>query len=54
LEKKKPGDGDDYRIFMALSNEVGQTSRGEPILKRDAEGNQVIKNGATVLGEDLS
>ena len=44
----------DYRIFMAISNKVGQTSRGEAILKRDTEGNPVIKNGQHVLDEDLS
>lgn len=44
----------DYRIFMAISNKVGQTSRGEAILKKDAEGNPIIRNGQHVLDEDLS
>lgn len=44
----------DYRIFMAISNKVGQTSRGEAIFKKDAEGNPIIKNGQHVLDEDLS
>lgn len=44
----------DYRIFMAISNKVGQTSRGETIFKKDAEGNPVIKNGHHILDEDLS
>ncbi|OQB20418.1 MAG: putative type I restriction enzymeP M protein [Firmicutes bacterium ADurb.Bin182] len=44
----------DYRIFMAISNKVGQTSRGETIFKKDAEGNPVIKNGQHLLDEDLS
>jgi type I restriction enzyme M protein len=44
----------DYRIFMAISNKVGQTSRGEPILKKDTEGNPLIINGQHVLDEDLS
>lgn len=44
----------DYRIFMAISNKVGQTSRGEAIFKKDAEGNPVVKNGQHVLDEDLS
>ena len=35
----------DYRIFMAISNKVGQTSRGETIFKKDSEGNPIIKNG---------
>lgn len=44
----------DYRIFMAISNKVGQTSRGEAIFKRDAEGNPLIVHGQHVLDEDLS
>lgn len=44
----------DYRIFLAISNKVGQTSRGEAIFKRDAEGNPVIRNGSYVLDEDLT
>ena len=39
---------------MAISNKVGQTSRGETIFKKDAEGNPIIKNGVHVLDEDLS
>lgn len=44
----------DYRIFMAISNKVGQTSRGESIFKKDAEGNPIIRNGQHILDEDLS
>lgn len=44
----------DYRIFMAISNKVGQTSRGEAIFKKDAEGSPVIRNGQHILDEDLS
>lgn len=44
----------DYRIFMAISNKIGQTSRGEAIFKKDAEGNPVIRNGQHILDEDLS
>ncbi|MFH1081690.1 MAG: restriction endonuclease subunit S, partial [Pseudomonadota bacterium] len=44
----------DYRIFMAVSNKVGQTSRGEPNFKRDIEGKPLIRNNAFVLDEDLS
>ena len=44
----------DYRIFMAISNKVGQTSRGETIFKKDSEGNPIIKNGQHQLDEDLS
>ena len=44
----------DYRIFMAISNKIGQTSRGETIFKKDSEGNPVIRNGQHQLDEDLS
>lgn len=44
----------DYRIFMAISNKVGQTSRGEAIFKKDSDGSPVIKNGQHILDEDLS
>lgn len=53
LEKKRPGEDDSYRIFMALSNKIGQTSRGEPIYLRDDEGNQVFSNNQPVLDHDL-
>ena len=39
---------------MAISNKVGQTSRGEAILRKDSEGNPIIHNGQHVLDEDLS
>ncbi|MDD6250150.1 MAG: N-6 DNA methylase [Bacillales bacterium] len=44
----------DYCIFMAISNKVGQTSRGEAIFKKDSEGNPIIRNGQHILDEDLS
>lgn len=54
VQKKKSTDTDgDYPIFMAISNKVGQTSRGEPIFKKDAEGNPIIRNNGFVLEEDL-
>ena len=43
-----------YRIFMAISNKIGQTSRGEAIFKKDFEGKPIIRNGQHVLDEDLS
>ncbi|MEZ8996416.1 N-6 DNA methylase [Vibrio sp. 10N.222.54.A1] len=44
----------DYKVFMAISNKVGQTSRGEPIFKRDAEGKPAIQNGSYVIDQDLT
>jgi type I restriction enzyme M protein len=43
-----------YKIFMAISNKVGQTSRGEAIIKKDADGKPIIRNNSYVLDEDLS
>lgn len=39
---------------MAISNKIGQTSRGEPIFKRDGEGRTVVANGGFVIDQDLS
>lgn len=44
----------DYRIFMAISNKVGQNSRGETMLKKDASGEPIIIDGQLQLDEDLS
>lgn len=43
----------DYKIFMAISNKVGQTSRGASVLKTNAEGTPLVENGHLVLDEDL-
>ena len=45
---------EDYRIFMAISNKVGQNSRGETLLKKDASGEPIIRDGHLLLDEDLS
>lgn len=44
----------DYRIFMAISNKIGQSSRGETLLKKDANGEPIVVNGKLQLDEDLS
>lgn len=44
----------DYKIFMGISNKVGQTSRGASILKTNSEGEPIVENGHLVLDEDLS
>lgn len=38
---------------MAISNKVGQTSRGASVLKTNAEGTPLVENGHLVLDEDL-
>ena len=44
----------DYRVFMAISNKVGQNSRGETLLKKDANGDPIVVDGVHKLDEDLS
>ena len=43
-----------YRVFMAISNKIGQTSRGEPIFKRDSEGKPIVVNGGLLIDQDLT
>lgn len=54
LLRKHSNPPKDYRIFMGVSNKVGQTSRGVPILKCDQMGNPVRVNEAHILDEDLT
>lgn len=42
-----------YDVFMAISNKIGQTSRGEPIFKRDSEGRPIVSGGGFVIDQDL-
>lgn len=49
---KKPMES--YKVYMAISNKVGQTSRGEPIFKRDTEGKPIVSNGGFIIDQDLS
>lgn len=39
---------------MAISNKIGQSSRGETLLKKDSNGEPVVVNGKLQLDEDLS
>lgn len=52
--QKKAKIAPNYRIFMAISQKIGQTSRGSAIFKRDAAGKIVVSDGLPVLDEDLS
>jgi type I restriction enzyme M protein len=53
LRKHEGEPVNDYCVYMAISNKVGQTSRGEPIFKRDSECKPVISNGGFVVDQDL-
>lgn len=52
--KKTEKKTDGYRVYMAISNKVGQTSRGEPIFKRDSEGNPLVVKGGFIIDQDLT
>lgn len=52
--RKTDAPPENYPIFMALSNKVGQTSRGKAILKKNAFGKPIVENGMHILDEDLS
>jgi len=54
LEKPTSKIEGNYKIFMGISNKVGQSSRGEAIYKKDKEGTPIVKNGVHILDEDLS
>lgn len=44
----------DYRVFMAISNKVGQNSRGETMLRKDTNGDPIVVDGHLQLDEDLT
>ena len=44
----------DYNIFMAMVEKIGHDKRGNPLFKRDKEGNEILvpdTNSILVLGE---
>lgn len=45
---------EDYPVFMAMSQRVGQDSQGREIYKTDANGSLVIINGQRVLDHDMN
>lgn len=54
LKKKDKKAPKKYKVYMAISNKIGQTSRGVPIFKRDSEGRPVVVNGGFLIDQDLS
>lgn len=52
--EQKTGNMADYNIFMAMVEKVGHDKRGNPLFKRDKEGNEILvpdTNSVLVLGE---
>lgn len=53
-QEEKSGQMADYGIFMAMVDKIGHDKRGNPIFKRDAEGNEILvpyTNNVIVLDE---
>ena len=52
--EEKSGQMADYNIFMAMVEKIGHDKRGNPLFKRDKEGNEILvpdKNNMLVLKE---
>lgn len=52
--EERSGKMADYNIFMAMVEKVGHDKRGNPIFKRDKEGNEILvpdTNSVLVLGD---
>lgn len=52
--EEKSGKMADYNIFMAMVEKIGHDKRGNPIFKRDKDGNEILvpdANSVLVLGE---
>jgi type I restriction enzyme M protein len=52
--EEKSGNMADYNIFMAMVEKVGHDKRGNPLFKRDKEGNEILvpdTNSVLVLGK---
>lgn len=45
---------EDYPVFMAISQRIGQDSQGKEIFKKDANGSLVIVDGQRVLDHDMN
>ena len=51
--EEKSGEMADYNIFMAMVEKVGHDKRGNPLFKRDKEGNEILvpdPNNVIVMG----
>lgn len=51
--EEKSGQMADYNIFMAMVEKIGHDKRGNPLFKRDKEGNEILvpdKNNVLVMG----
>jgi type I restriction enzyme M protein len=51
IEKTTPKEGEDYDIFMADVKWCGHDSRGNPTIRKDASGNEVLLDDVPKVGE---
>lgn len=52
--EEKNGTMADYNIFMAMVDKVGHDKRGNPLFKRDNEGNEILipdNDNVLILGD---
>lgn len=47
--EEKSGQMADYNIFMAMVEKIGHDKRGNPLFKRDFEGNEILAPGADTV-----
>ena len=53
-QEERSGNMSDYNIFMAMIEKVGHDKRGNPLFKRDKEGNEILvpdTDNVMVLGK---
>lgn len=53
-QEERSGNMADYNIFMAMVEKIGHDKRGNPLFKRDKEGNEILvpdTDSVLVLGE---
>ena len=48
-KEEKSGQMADYNIFMAMVEKIGHDKRGNPLFKRDFEGNEILAPGADTV-----
>ena len=51
IEKTIPKDGEDHEIFMADVKWCGHDSRGNPTIRKDASGNEVLLDDVPQVAE---
>ena len=50
----KSGEMSDYNIFMAMVEKVGHDKRGNPVFKRDQDGNEILVSDSNSFNQSIS